>query len=289
MQTKQAISKGNPLTSYMRQPKIYIRLPSQGQYWAPGSLAVSENGEYPVYSMTARDEMMFKTPDALMNGQAMVDVIQSCLPNIKNAWDIPTIDFDTILIAMRIATYGEHMPINHSIPVINEDVEYAVDLKVLLEQQQNNHWIDQVIINSDFVIYVKPLTFRHMTQSSIKSFETSRILNIINDEKLSDEKKLEVFNESFNNLTRVTVDLLTETIYKIETPQDEVTDRKFISEFIANVDKEVFKKIQDHINDLKIANELKPLEFVTTEEQQALGAPATYTVPINFNNSDFFG
>jgi hypothetical protein len=289
MQTKQAISKGNPLTSYMRQPKIYIRLPSQGQYWAPGSLAVSENGEYPVYSMTARDEMMFKTPDALMNGQAMVDVIQSCLPNIKNAWDIPTIDFDTILIAMRIATYGEHMPINHSIPVINEDVEYAVDLKVLLEQQQNNHWIDQVIINSDFVIYVKPLTFRHMTQSSIKSFETSRILNIINDEKLSDEKKLEVFNESFNNLTRVTVDLLTETIYKIETPQDEVTDRKFISEFIANVDKEVFKKIQDHINDLKIANELKPLEFVTTEEQQALGAPANYTVPINFNNSDFFG
>jgi hypothetical protein len=289
MQTKQAISKGNPLTSYMRQPKIYIRLPSQGQYWAPGSLAVSENEEYPVYSMTARDEMMFKTPDALMNGQAMVDVIQSCLPNIKNAWDIPTIDFDTILIAMRIATYGEAMPINHSIPVINEDVEYAVDLKVLLEQQQNNHWIDQVIINSDFVIYVKPLTFRHMTQSSIKSFETSRILNIINDEKLSDEKKLEVFNESFNNLTRVTVDLLTETIYKIETPTDEVTDRKFISEFIANVDKEVFKKIQDHINDLKVANDLKPLEFLTTDEQQARGAPANYTVPINFNNSDFFG
>jgi hypothetical protein len=289
MQTKQAISKGNPLTSYMRQPKIYIRLPSQGQYWAPGSLAITENGEYPVYSMTARDEMMFKTPDALMNGQAMVDVIQSCLPNIKNAWDIPTIDFDTILIAMRIATYGEAMPINHSIPVINEDVEYAVDLKVLLEQQQNNHWIDQVIINSDFVIYVKPLTFRHMTQSSIKSFETSRILNIINDEKLSDEKKLEVFNESFNNLTRVTVDLLTETIYKIETPTDEVTDRKFISEFIANVDKEVFKKIQDHINDLKVANDLKPLEFLTTDEQQARGAPANYTVPINFNNSDFFG
>jgi hypothetical protein len=289
MQTKQAISKGNPLTSYMRQPKIYIRLPSQGQYWAPGSLAITENGEYPVYSMTARDEMMFKTPDALMNGQAMVDVIQSCLPNIKNAWDIPTIDFDTILIAMRIATYGEAMPINHSIPVINEDVEYAVDLKVLLEQQQNNHWIDQVIINSDFVIYVKPLTFRHMTQSSIKSFETSRILNIINDEKLSDEKKLEVFNESFNNLTRVTVDLLTETIYKIETLTDEVTDRKFISEFIANVDKEVFKKIQDHINDLKVANDLKPLEFLTTDEQQARGAPANYTVPINFNNSDFFG
>jgi hypothetical protein len=29
--------------------------------------------------------------------------------------------------------------------------------------------------------------------------------------------------------------------------------------------------------------------MVTTEEQQAQGAPATYEIPINFNDSDFFG
>ena len=33
--------------------------------------------------MTAKDEMMFKTPDALLNGQATVDVIQSCIPAIN--------------------------------------------------------------------------------------------------------------------------------------------------------------------------------------------------------------
>ena len=31
------------------------------------------------------DEITFKTPDALLNGQATVDVIQSCIPNIKDA------------------------------------------------------------------------------------------------------------------------------------------------------------------------------------------------------------
>jgi hypothetical protein len=38
----------NPLMGYMRQPKIYIRLPSQGMYWPVGSLELSETGEYPV-------------------------------------------------------------------------------------------------------------------------------------------------------------------------------------------------------------------------------------------------
>ena len=46
----------NPLSSFMRQPKIYIRLPSGGQYWPAGSIIPTENGEFPVYSMTARDE-----------------------------------------------------------------------------------------------------------------------------------------------------------------------------------------------------------------------------------------
>ena len=93
----------NPLASIMRQPKIYISLPSKGQYWPPDSLKVSDNQEYPVYSMTAKDELLLKTPDALLNGQAVVDVLESCVPNIVNAWDCPQIDLDALLIAIRIA------------------------------------------------------------------------------------------------------------------------------------------------------------------------------------------
>ena len=199
MLTKTGQSNANPLTNYMRQPKIYISLPSQGNFWPEKSIDMPENNELPVYSMTARDELLFKTPDALMNGQSMVDVIQSCLPNIKNAWVTPSIDLDTILIAIRIATYGEHMEFTHKVPAVFEDVEYKIDLKVLLSQQQNNHWIDQVVINPDFIICIRPLTYKHLTQASIKTFEMSRILNIANDDQLSDGQKLEIFEESFKN------------------------------------------------------------------------------------------
>ena len=86
--------------------------------------------------MTARDEIIFKTPDALMNGQGMVDVIQSCIPEIKDAWQISNYDLDTILIALRIATYGETMDIEFNvpgIPGIKEKVSHSLNLPALLE------------------------------------------------------------------------------------------------------------------------------------------------------------
>lgn len=278
----------NPLANYMRQPKIYITLPSRGEFWPKGTIDFPENGELAVFSMTARDELLFKTPDALMNGQAVVDVIQSCIPAIKDAWAAPTIDLDTILIAIRLATYGEKMPFTHKVPGTDEDVDYEIDLRMLLDQQQNNHWIDQVVINPEFIIYVKPLSYRHMTQTSIKSFETTRILNMVNDESIPDEKKLEMFSASFNNLTKVTVELMASSVFKIITPGGEVTDANYISEFVNNADKDIFDVVQKHLTALKEHNELKPLKFETTEEQRAEGAPETYDIPINFNDSDFF-
>jgi len=283
------IPRVNPLTQYMRQPKIYITLPSKGNYWPEGSLEFTETGEFPIYSMTAKDELLFKTPDALMNGQALVDVIESCMPNVKNAWDMPTIDLDTVLIAIRLATYGEYMNFVYKVPVVNEEEEYQIDLKVLIAQQQNNYWIDQVVINPDFIIFVKPLTLRHMTKNSIKNFENNRIFSLVNDESLSDEQKLEMFNQSFANLAKATIELIAENIYKILTPDGEVTDKDFILEFVNNSDKEIFKTVKDHLQEMKNNNDLKPIEFSTTLEQQSNGAPLTFSVPINFNNSDFFG
>ena len=91
----------NPLNKYFRQASVFITLPSAGQYWPEGTLVMPETGQLPVYPMTTRDEITLKTPDALMNGTGMVEVIQSCCPNIKNAWEMPSVDVDTVLIAVR--------------------------------------------------------------------------------------------------------------------------------------------------------------------------------------------
>ena len=66
------------LKKYQRQPKLYIDLPSQGKYYSEGSLTKHE--EIEVYSMTASDEIIIKTPDALLNGEATARIIANCVP-----------------------------------------------------------------------------------------------------------------------------------------------------------------------------------------------------------------
>ena len=53
----------NPLAKHFRQPVMYIKLPSQGRWWANNAIEIPVTGEIPVYAMTARDEITFKTPD----------------------------------------------------------------------------------------------------------------------------------------------------------------------------------------------------------------------------------
>ena len=118
--------QGNPLAKHLRQPKIYIKLPSDGEYWPGKSLEKTENGEYPVYAMTAKDEITFKTPDALLNGQATVDVIQSCLPSIKDAWQTPSIDLDAILIAIRMASFGDMLDMSIKVPGTDIDKIFSL-------------------------------------------------------------------------------------------------------------------------------------------------------------------
>lgn len=280
--------KANPLMNFMRQPKIYIRLPSQGRYWAPGSIDIPENGELAVYSMTAKDELSFKTPDALMNGQAVVDVIQSCIPGIKDAWKTPNVDLDLILIAIRIATYGEKLEISHIVPNTNETVEHEVNLQILLDQMSNNEWEEAVEINGSMTVFVHPLTYKHLTLTSMKAFETQRLMEAINNNDLSEEKKLEIFNQSFNKMTNITIDLIADSIHSIQTPSEIVKEKKFIREFIENADKDVVSKIKSHIDAMKERNGLQPIEFESTLEHIELGAPERYTVPIQFDNSNFF-
>ena len=275
---------------YMRQPKIYIKLPSQRAFWEHGSIDYPENGELPVYSMTAKDELTFKTPDALMNGQGVVEVIQSCMPNIKDAWKMPNVDLDAILIAIRLATYGEMMEISHVVPNTAETVDHTVDLRQLLDSiYQRTTWKEEVEINENITCFIRPLTYKHLTDTGLKTFEAQKVMQIVNNDNISDEDKLAAFNRSFSVMTSVTVKLIADSIFAIKTPDTVVEDPAFILEYVQNADKEVFTKIQARIDELKVSNGLQPLTVYSTEEQIALGAPTEYQVPIGFDNASFFG
>ena len=279
----------NPLSMFMRQPKIYIKLPSGGQYWPEGSLQLSETEEYPVYSMTAKDELTLKVPDALMNGQAVVDVIQHCMPNIKNAWHVPALDIDVILIAIRLATYGEMMttPIKFGDDL---ELEYQIDLRVLMDQlMEQITWEPVVQVTNELTVFVKPLDYKHMSSAALKTFETQKIMQVVNDDTMSEEKKIELFRTSFKSLSDATLGTISDSISRIDSVNGSTDNPKFIKEFIDNTDKEIFNKIQAHLEKLKAINAIKPMVVEVTEEMREQGIKTdTVEVPITFDPSTFF-
>jgi len=101
----------NPLQRFFRQPKLYVSLPSKGIYYEPGALQ-GDWSNVPIFAMSGMDEIIMKTPDALFSGEATAKVIESCCPYVTNAKLMPTIDIDALLVAIRIATFGEKMTIS---------------------------------------------------------------------------------------------------------------------------------------------------------------------------------
>ena len=147
MSQTQSFSPANPLARHFRQPVLYIKLPSQGHFWPDGSLDQSVTGEIPILAMTTKDEIVLRTPDALLNGQGVIDVIQSCCPTIKDAWNMPSIDVDSLIIAIRMASYGNQMDFGATCPHCNTTSDYAVDLSVVLASMETPNYNKPVEIN----------------------------------------------------------------------------------------------------------------------------------------------
>ena len=161
---------GNPLAKHFRQPSIYIKLPSEGVWYDDSVITLPENGEIPVYPMTALDEITYRTADALFNGEAVVTVIKSCIPLFKDASRISTQDLDTVLIAIRLATYGHEMEFTSRCPECEEQNDLALDLREIMERIRKADFTKPVVFG-DVEIHFKPLTFKEQNDNNTAQFE----------------------------------------------------------------------------------------------------------------------
>ena len=279
----------NPLKRYYRQPQISIQLPSKARYYAADVVEKTTTGEHPVLPMTAMDELAFRTPDSMMNGQATVDVIRSCIPTILDPWQLVNYDIDTVLIAIRIASYGETMDVTSGVPGTNESATHTVNLPQMLEQLRNIEVTDTCELSGGLKITVSPLTYKQITESQLKTFEQQRIYAQVSQSQMTAEEKTRRFTDSFKILSELNMSLLISNIDRITLPAGEsVTDREQIKQFVENADAKLIKELENKLIDIRQQGSIKPFKAKATEEQIKAGAPATYEVPITFDNANFF-
>jgi len=279
----------NPLKRYYRQPQISIRLPSGEKYYSESVVQKTTTGEHAVLPMTAMDELSFRTPDSMMNGQATVDVIKSCIPTILDPWQLVNHDIDTVLIAIRIASYGETMDITAGVPGTNETQTHTVNLPQMLDTIRQEKITDHCVLQDGLKLHIAPLTYKQITDAQLKTFEQQRIYAQVAQSNLGPEEKTKRFTESFRVLSDLNVNLLINNIERIQLPTGEtVTDKTAILDFIKNADAKIVRELENKLGNIRQQGSIKPVKVKATEEQIKAGAPATYEVPITFDNANFF-
>jgi hypothetical protein len=232
----------NPLQQYFRQPKIYVSLPSQGIFNTPGTIN-GDPSQLAVSAMTGMDEVIIKTPDALFTGEASVKVIESCCPSIKNAWELSSLDTDLMFVAIRIATYGNNMTVSNVCVNCDAPTEYELNLNNIVEHFAKCKFENTVHLK-DLVVKIKPLTYKQQTDYNLQVYELQKQVRQATDIEDPIEQQ-NTINKLWEELAKVQLNLNITSIDSVQTPEQTVTERGFIEEWLTNCEKEVTGKIAE--------------------------------------------
>ena len=238
----------NPLQKFFRQPKIYISLPSKGLYYEPGAL----QGDYtnmPILAMTGIDEIILKTPDALFNGESTIRIIESCCPYIKDAKNMPSIDIDTILAAIKIATFGNTATVSKTCTKCGTENDYELPLNSIIDYFTNLKFNNKIVLNDQLEITIRPLKYSEMSYFSIENFKLQKILN--QAAEMDDINKKAKINEIYLRLSELQLELLTLTVETAMVGSTLVTEKEYIEEWLKNVERSVFSDIKKRIEENK--------------------------------------
>lgn len=269
----------NPLQKFFRQPKIYLSLPSQGNFYPPGVIN-GDPGNLPVFGMSAMDEILFKTPDALFNGEATVSVIKSCIPGITQPWVMPQIDVDACLVAIRIATYGQTLETSFTCSKCGEDNKFDLDLSKTLEYFLGLTYDTQVIAGP-LMITLRPLNYKEVTEMNLKTFSLRKQLYQSVPGETDDEKNQRL-NKAYQEIAELTSVGYKQSIAKVESDDAQVTDKDQISEWLKHSDKEFFDKVSNKLEEL--GNKWK----LQAQKVKCTNCDAENSVTMGMDNSDFF-
>lgn len=274
----------NPLSKHFRQPALYIKLPSNGAFWPDGTLDLPMNNEIPVLPMSTMDEIILRTPDALINGQGVVNVIQSCCPSIKDAWAMPSIDVDSAIIAIRIASYGNQMDVSATCPHCKTTNDYAIDLSAVLQSVTAPNYAKKLVIN-DLSFKLKPQAYFSVNKSNMIEFEEKQILRTISAADGNPDDVKRIFNEQLEKIVELNIELLSGSTAYIElTDGTIVSSPSYINEFYRNCDASIIKQVKAQLEEHSRIGNLKPISVMCEHEE----CQKPFDVSITFDFASFF-
>jgi hypothetical protein len=281
-------NNNNPLQQFYRTEKLQVKLPSKGKFYDDGVVDLNDDNEVGVQPMTAADEVLFKNPDALLNGKAIKQVIKSCVPSIKKVESLLTNDIDTIIVAIRHASYGDTLDVEATCPECNEDNKFGLSMENTLETSEILEENYPVNLANGLTAFIRPYSFDDSLLAIKKAFEQNNAVKNVESPAFTEEQKMKMLGDSVEVLAKLNFNLIAKCIMRVykegESEEDtvDVTDRNHIEDFTKNISREDIHKIQEKLEIINNIGIKKDFNATCSKCEHS------WNVPIDFNPATFF-
>ena len=278
----------NPLQRYFRRPALWIRLPTDARWYKNGEININDRREIRIFGLSAIDDIMLNTPDALYNGYALESVIRSCAPDVVDVKNLLQPDLDAIFLGIKAATNNGKYEIERKCTACEHENNFEINCTHLLDGmtyiEESETKID---IDTNLRLNIRPYTFEMRSMLIHKQMEEQQTLNALErDEKIADEFiKAGLLAKSIEKLSQITFSLVAGCISSIEVLGEDrtvVTEPKHIAEWLTNIDKGTADAVMSAIENL---NNVGPPKSTTAKCENC---GAEWTESLNFDPALFF-
>jgi hypothetical protein len=245
----------NPLQQYFRQASVYLKLPTLGRWYKNGEVSFSESQEIAIFGMTAIDDILISTPDAMLSGAALEKIIQNCAPDVKNVKKLMSPDLEAIFLGIKIGTTGGKYDVDRVCPKCSNQMTFEVNCEYLMSTMTYVEDSDTVLnINNELEIRIKPYNLEMRRMFITKQFEEDRLLKSIdaNNKELDEFQKADILQKSIEKISRITFNLVSQSIESVRLIKQglNVNDAANISEWLVNIPKSQADIVINAVNKL---------------------------------------
>jgi len=251
------------MISTCRHPELFINLPSD--------VALNNHSPVSVYASTAQDEIIVRTPDSLMNGLAMEQMIQNCCPEFQYK-TLLACDITTILGSIRIANGENTLDVYIECPHCKNSDSYEIPLRQMLVNINAKDWYTDIELPNGLKVSVRPPTYSRYSLFAMEEYKLRKsVMQISALENREDYSDIVLdLDKKHQNLV---LDFQTGCIYKIEIDRAEILNQEHIKQWFSNSDLQLQKLITDHISKAEKSCQLETVTINCTDCKKSILFP----------------
>lgn len=285
MQTpKTSHVRANPLAGFFRKPGISVRLPSGVGFYPTETVELTPTGELEIFPLTLADELILKTPDALLNGAALEQVISSCAPGVKQPKRLLSPDLDVILLGIRYATYGNTLNMESKCPKCGTENAYGINIQQCLESIVPMEHVVEVHLSNGLRVIVQPFDFEAAVKAAAASFEQAKILQVLQKDNVSEQEKMLEMIKITKKISELQCLLVASGIQEVVLPSNEsVRDPQMILEWVNNTSRNDLELLEQEIKKLNMAG--VPREY----DLECSNCGNQWKAELSYDPTSFFG